>query len=147
MTLEGDYEPSPTDYVRAQVEEYEASGGTRMNADPDGRPIVILTSRGAQSGKLRKNPVMRVNHEGQYAVVASLAGAPENPQWFHNLVSDPRVSLQDGAERREYEARRVTGQEREAWWQRAVAAYPTYADYQTNTTREIPIFVLEPRSS
>lgn len=144
MTLDGDYEPSPTDYVRAQVEEYEASGGTRMNTDPDGRPIVILSSRGARSGKLRKNPVMRVEHAGQYAVVASLAGAPRNPQWFHNLVRDPVVALRDGSELHQYTARRLSGAERQEWWERAVDAYPTYAGYQASTSREIPVFLLEP---
>lgn len=142
-SLNGHYVPSPTEWVRDQVAEYEASEGTRMNADPDGRLIVILTSRGARSGSTRKNPVMRVEADGTYAVVASLAGAPENPQWFHNLVRHPRVALQDGADRHEYDSRLVTGDERALWWSRAVAAYPTYADYQVNTDREIPIFVME----
>jgi deazaflavin-dependent oxidoreductase (nitroreductase family) len=142
-SLDGEYVPSPTDWVRHQVAEYEASGGTRMNADPEGRLIVVLTSRGARSGNTRKNPVMRVEADGTYAVVASLGGAAENPQWFHNLVRHPRVVLQDGAGRHEYDARLVAGEERTLWWARAVAAYPTYADYQVSTDREIPIFVLE----
>lgn len=143
MALTGEYEPSAAQWVRDQVAAYEASGGTEANTLPDGRPIVVITSRGHQSGKLRKNPVMRVEHEGSYAAVASKGGAPEHPSWFHNFVADPQVDLQDGPEPHSYVARLVTGEERAAWWERAVAAFPPYAEYQQRTEREIPVFVLE----
>jgi deazaflavin-dependent oxidoreductase (nitroreductase family) len=146
MPLKGEYEPSPTDWVRAQVEQYESSGGTE-GTTMRGLPVVLLTSVGAKSGKLRKTPLMRVEHEGRYAVVASQGGAPKHPVWYHNLKADPRVELQDGPVRRDMTAREVTGEERAQWWQRAVAAYPDYADYQTKTTREIPVFVLEPAAT
>ncbi|WP_180935095.1 nitroreductase family deazaflavin-dependent oxidoreductase [Nocardioides ungokensis] len=142
MALTGTYEPSPSDWVREQVEKYEASGGAEANT-LKGVPIVVITSRGARSGKLRKNPVMRVEHDGVYAAVASKGGAPEHPEWFHNFVADPRVALQDGPEPHEYVARRVEGEERAAWWERAVAVWPAYAEYQQKTDREIPVFVLE----
>ncbi|MFC5177556.1 nitroreductase family deazaflavin-dependent oxidoreductase [Nocardioides taihuensis] len=145
MTLVGEYEPSPSQWVRDQVEEYEASGGTRANVlrgNPDW-PIVVITSRGARSGKLRKNPVMRVEHDGVYAAVASKGGAPEHPEWYHNFVADPHVLLQDGPEPQEYVARIVEGEERAVWWERAVAQFAPYAEYQQNTDREIPVFVLE----
>ncbi|MFD3924632.1 nitroreductase family deazaflavin-dependent oxidoreductase [Streptomyces sp. NPDC058614] len=145
MPLEGEYEPSPTKWVRDQVELYESSGGTKgttlMNT---GLPVIILTTLGAKSGKIRKTPLMRVEHEGRYAAVASLGGAPKHPVWYYNVKSDPRLELQDGAERREFTAREVTGEEKSLWWERAVAAYPPYADYQKKTEREIPVFVLEP---
>ncbi|MCX5007892.1 nitroreductase family deazaflavin-dependent oxidoreductase [Streptomyces sp. NBC_00638] len=145
MPLEGEYEPSPTQWVREQVELYEGSGGTKGTTLMDtGMPVIILTTRGAKSGKIRKTPLMRVEHDGRYAVVASLGGAPKHPVWYYNVTSDPRVELQDGPERKEFTAREITGDEKAQWWERAVAAYPPYADYQTKTDREIPVFVLEP---
>ncbi|WP_405922848.1 nitroreductase family deazaflavin-dependent oxidoreductase [Streptomyces sp. NBC_00035] len=145
MPLEGEYEPSPTKWVRDQVELYESSGGTKGTTLMEtGLPVIILTTLGAKSGKIRKTPLMRVEHEGRYAAVASLGGAPKHPVWYHNVKSDPRLELQDGAQRREFTAREVTGEEKALWWERAVAAYPPYADYQKKTDREIPVFVLEP---
>ncbi|MFD5126635.1 nitroreductase family deazaflavin-dependent oxidoreductase [Streptomyces olindensis] len=145
MPLEGEYEPSPTQWVRKQVELYESSGGTRgTTLQGSDMPVVVLTSRGTRSGKLRKNPVMRVEHEGRYAAVASLGGAPKHPVWYFNLKSDPHVELQDGPVKRDMTAREVTGAEKAEWWERAVAAYPAYAEYQKKTDREIPVFVLEP---
>ncbi|MEU6273827.1 nitroreductase family deazaflavin-dependent oxidoreductase [Streptomyces populi] len=145
MPLEGEYEPSPTQWVRDQVELYESSGGTEGTTLMDtGLPVIILTTRGAKSGKIRKTPLMRVEHDGRYAVVASLGGAPKHPVWYHNVTSDPHVELQDGPERREFTAREITGEEKAEWWERAVAAYPPYADYQKKTDRVIPVFVLEP---
>ncbi|GAB2886165.1 nitroreductase family deazaflavin-dependent oxidoreductase [Streptomyces deserti] len=143
MPLEGEYEPSPTQWVREQVELYESSGGTR-GTTMQGRPVILLTSRGARSGKLRKTPLMRVEHEGRYAAVASLGGAPQHPVWYHNLKADPHVEVQDGPKKQDMTAREVTGAEKAEWWERAVAAYPPYADYQKKTDREIPVFVLEP---
>ncbi|POX46199.1 nitroreductase family deazaflavin-dependent oxidoreductase [Streptomyces sp. Ru72] len=145
MPLEGEYEPSPEQWVREQVEVYESSGGTKGTTLLDtGLPVVILTTLGAKSGKIRKTPVMRVEHEGRYAVVASLGGAPKHPVWYHNLKQHPTVELQDGPQRQEMTAREVTGEEKAVWWERAVAAYPPYADYQKKTDRVIPVFVLEP---
>ncbi|MBQ1088403.1 nitroreductase family deazaflavin-dependent oxidoreductase [Streptomyces sp. B93] len=145
MPLDGEYEPSPTQWVRDQVELYESSGGTRGTTLGDtGLPVIILTSRGARTGRIRKTPVMRVEHGGRYAAVASLGGAPQHPVWYHNLKADPHVELQDGAEKRDMTAREVTGAEKDEWWERAVAAYPPYAEYQAKTEREIPVFVLEP---
>lgn len=145
MPLEGEYEPSPTDWVRKQVELYESSGGTQgttlMNT---GMPVILLTTRGAKSGKLRKTPLMRVEHDGSYAAVASLGGAPQHPVWYHNVKADSHVELRDGTVQRDMRAREVTGAEKDAWWERAVAAYPPYADYQKKTDRVIPLFVLEP---
>lgn len=144
MPLQGEYEPSPTRWVREQVELYESSGGTEgTTLQGTQRPVIVLTSRGAKSGKLRKTPVMRVEHEGRYAAVASLGGAPEHPVWYHNLRADPQVELQDGPAKWDMTAREVTGEEKAEWWKRAVAAYPPYADYQKKTDREIPVFVLE----
>ncbi len=142
-TLQGEYEPSPSEWVREQVAEYEASGGTKGNTLLDtGMPIIVVASRGAKSGKVRKNPVMRVEHDGEYALVASKGGAPDNPEWFHNLVAHPdEVAIQDGPEPFAVRVRRVEGDERARWWERAVAAYPPYAEYQQNTTRQIPVFV------
>ena len=142
MGLDGEYEPSPSQWVRDQVEQYESSGGTQ-GTTLRGMPVVVVTMRGARSGKLRKVPVMRVEHDGSYAVVASKGGAPEHPLWYHNLVANPRVQLQDGTERRDVTARQVDGDERSVWWDRAVAAYPDYAEYQLRTARLIPVFVLE----
>jgi deazaflavin-dependent oxidoreductase (nitroreductase family) len=142
MTLQGDYEPSPEKWVRDQVEAYERSGGTEATT-LQGVPVVVVTSVGARSGNLRKNPVMRVEHEGAYALVASKGGAPSHPTWYHNLVAHPRVELQDGPDRHDYLVRVAEGDERAAWWERAVAVWPAYADYQTRTDREIPVFVAE----
>ena len=142
MTLTGTYAPSTSEWVRDQVEKYERSGGADGN-EIMGLPIVVITSRGAKSGNLRKNPVMRVEHDGVYAAVASKGGAPEHPEWYYNLVADPHVDLQDGPEPASYVARIATGEERAEWWERAVAAFPNYAEYQTKTDREIPVFLLE----
>lgn len=143
MPLTGEYAPSTANGVRKQVEQYERSGGSK-GATIAGRPVVVVTSRGARSGKLRKNPVMRVEHEGRYAVVASTGGAPENPGWYHNLLAEPLVELQDGAVRRDYTARLLEGAEKQQWWERAVEAFPTYERYRVKTKREIPVFLLEP---
>jgi deazaflavin-dependent oxidoreductase (nitroreductase family) len=143
MAINGEYEPSPAQWVRDQVEEYEGSGGTR-GTTMRGMPVVILTNKGAKSGKVRKTPLMRVEHDGRYAVVASQGGAPKHPTWYHNLVADPQVQLQDGPVRQDMVAREVTGDEKAEWWDRAVEAFPDYADYQKKTDREIPVFVLEP---
>ena len=143
MTLEGEYEPSPSQWVRDQVALYERTGGAEGNTMRD-VPIVVFTSRGAKSGKLRKTPLMRVEHDGTYAAVASQGGAPEHPSWYHNFVADPRVDVQDGPEPRAYVARVTEGEERATWWQRAAAVWPDYDAYQTKTDREIPLFVLEP---
>jgi F420H(2)-dependent quinone reductase len=143
MPLDGDYEPSPSRWVREQVETYEASGGERGNTLLDtGLPVIILTTRGNKTGKLRKTPLMRVEHGGEYALVASQGGAPTNPVWYYNLEADPTgVTIQDGPEPVEVRVRKVEGQERAEWWERAVAAYPPYAEYQTRTDRQIPVFV------
>ncbi len=143
MPLQGEYEPSSSKWVRDQVEEYESSGGAR-GTTLRGVPVVVITSVGARSGKLRKNPVMRVEHGGVYAAVASKGGAPEHPAWYRNLIGHPRVELQDGPSRGDYTAREVSGDERAVWWERAVEVWPDYAEYQTKTDREIPVFVLEP---
>ncbi|MFI7364541.1 nitroreductase family deazaflavin-dependent oxidoreductase [Streptomyces sp. NPDC050149] len=143
MPLQGEYEPSPTPHVRDQVEQYESSGGTK-GTTMRGMPVIVLTTLGARSGKIRKTPLMRVEHNGSYAVVASLGGAPRHPVWYHNLTADPRAELQDGPVRRDMTAREVTGDEKALWWERAVEAYPDYADYQEKTDREIPVLVLEP---
>jgi deazaflavin-dependent oxidoreductase (nitroreductase family) len=145
MPVEGDYEPSPRAWVREQVREYESSGGTRATTLRDtGLPVVIITNRGARSGKVRKTPVMRVEQDGRYAAVASQGGAPTHPLWYYNFRANPRVELQDGPRKQEMIAREVTGDERAEWWKRAVAAYPPYAEYQEKTTRQIPVFVIEP---
>lgn len=143
MPLTGEYEPSPASWSRDQVEAYEGSGGTAGN-ELNGKPVIILTSVGAKTGKLRKTPLMRVEHDGEYAVVASLGGAPQHPVWYYNLTTNPHVELQDGPVRGDYVAREVDGAEREVWWERAVAAWPDYAEYQKKTTRVIPVFVLTP---
>jgi F420H(2)-dependent quinone reductase len=145
MPIEGEYEPSTRDWVREQVELYEGSGGTQGTTLRDtGLPVVIITNRGARSGKVRKTPVMRVEHDGRYAAVGSRGGAPTNPVWVYNFRADPRVELQDGARKQDMTAREVNGEERAQWWERAVAAYPPYADYAKKTSRTIPVFVLEP---
>ncbi|MEU2654989.1 nitroreductase family deazaflavin-dependent oxidoreductase [Streptomyces sp. NPDC007325] len=143
MPLEGTYEPSPSQWVREQVEEYESSGGTR-GTTMRGLPVVLVTSVGAKSGKLRKTPLMRVEHEGAYALVASNGGAVKHPVWYHNLIASPRIELRDETRRWDMAVRVVTGEERRAWWERAVAAFPDYADYQLKADREIPVFVAEP---
>ena len=145
MPLEGEYEPSPEKWVRDQVEVYERTGGREANTLPNRtEPVVVFTTRGAKSGKIRKNPLMKVEHDGVYAMVASQGGAPKHPTWYHNLKAHPdQVTVQDGEEVWDGHAREVTGEERAEWWERAVAAYPDYADYQTRTDREIPIFVVE----
>jgi len=142
MPLHGEYAPSTAGWARDQAEAYEASGGTEA-AELRGMPVIVLTSVGAKSGLLRKTALMRVEHDGQYAVVASLGGAPKHPVWYYNLVKNPHVELQDGPERHDYLARELSGDEKAVWWDRAVAAYPPYADYQEKTEREIPVFVLE----
>jgi deazaflavin-dependent oxidoreductase (nitroreductase family) len=145
MPLDGEYEPSPRRWVRDQVDLFEGSGGTEgITLLDTGLPVVIVTNRGARTGKIRKTPLMRVEHDGRYAAVASMGGAPQHPVWYYNLRANPRVELQDGAVRSEMLAREVSGDERAEWWQRAVAAYPPYAEYQEKTTRQIPVFVLEP---
>ncbi|MFI7062847.1 nitroreductase family deazaflavin-dependent oxidoreductase [Kribbella sp. NPDC050124] len=144
MTSNNDeYAPSPTDWVRTQVEKVEAAGTTEA-VDIMGMRVVLLTMRGAKSGKIRKVPLMRVEHNGVYAAVASLGGAPKNPVWYYNLKADPKLTLQDGELTKEYVAREIEGAEYDEWWERSVAAYPPYAEYQTKTTRKIPQFVLEP---
>jgi F420H(2)-dependent quinone reductase len=145
MALQGEYEPSPHQWVRDDVEEVESSGGAK--GDMRGMPIVVITTKGAKTGKIRKVPVMRVEHDGRYVAVASQGGAPKNPVWYNNLVAHPEVQLQDGPNRYDLVAREVTGEEREIWWERAVAAFPDYADYQLKTSRTIPVFVLEPARS
>ena len=143
MALSGEYEPSTSDWARENAEKYIESGGTD-GTELQGRPVILLTSIGAKTGKIRKTPLMRVEHGGEYAVVASLGGAPKNPVWYHNIKAHPRVELQDGTVNKDYEAREVFGDEKAAWWERAVAAWPDYANYQTKTDRQIPVFVLTP---
>ena len=145
MSLEGEYEPSSSQWVRDQVELYESSGGQRGNTLMDtGMPVVIVTMRGNKSGNVRKIPLMRVEHDGEYALVASKGGAPEHPVWYYNLKAHPdEVSIQDGPEPFDAAVREVAGAERATWWERAVAAYPPYAEYQTKTDREIPVFVAQ----
>ncbi|MCR6032506.1 nitroreductase family deazaflavin-dependent oxidoreductase [Nocardioides sp. zg-579] len=143
--LDGEYQPSPDQWVRDQVETYERTGGREAATlmDKPEWPIVVITSRGAKSGKLRKNPVMRVEHDGVYAAVASKGGAPEHPGWYANFLAHPVVQLQDGPEPALYRARVATGAERAQWWERCVAQYAPYAEYQEKTDREIPVFLLE----
>jgi deazaflavin-dependent oxidoreductase (nitroreductase family) len=145
MPLQGEYEPSSQKWVRDQVQEYESSGGTR-GTELRGVPVIVITSKGTKSGKLRKNPVMRVEHDGRYAAVASKGGAPAHPAWYGNMVETPLVEVQDKGAKGDYTARELGGEERQAWWDRAVAVWPDYAEYQTKTDREIPVFVLEPAS-
>jgi len=147
VSIEGEYEPSPDTWTRDQVAEYEASGGERANTLPGTTmPVVILTARGRRSGKVRKWPLMRVEHDGEYALVASKGGAPTHPTWYHNLKASPEeVMVQDGPEPFDATVREVSGDERREWWDRAVAAYPPYADYQAHTDREIPVLVARRR--
>jgi deazaflavin-dependent oxidoreductase (nitroreductase family) len=142
MPLEGEYEPSTSGWARRQAEKYEATDGRKANLLM-GRPVIILTSVGAKTGKLRKTALMRVEHDGVYAVVASLGGAPKHPVWYYNITKQPHVELQDLAEKHDYLAREVHGDEKALWWARAVETWPNYAEYQTKTDREIPVFVLE----
>lgn len=143
MPLDGEYELSPSAWVRDQTLKILETGTTE-SVDIKGRPVVLITTRGAKTGKLRRVPLMRVEHEGSYAIVASLGGAPKNPVWYYNVKADPKVDLQDGTETNDFVAREVTGDEKAVWWERAVNAYPDYADYQRKTDRQIPVFVLEP---
>lgn len=143
MPLTGEWEPGTADWATKQVREFEASDGQKANT-LRGVPIVVVTMAAKAEGVLRKIPVMRVEHDGEYAIVASKGGAPEHPGWFHNVVRNPNVELQDGAVRRDYVAHLAEGAERDAWWERAVAVWPDYAGYQTKTDRVIPVFVLTP---
>ncbi|WP_166876318.1 nitroreductase family deazaflavin-dependent oxidoreductase [Salinibacterium sp. ZJ450] len=143
MPLSGEYAPSTFQWARDQAELYEASGGAE-GTTLRGLPVIILTTMGAASGKLRKTALMRVEHEGQYAVIGSQGGAAKHPAWVFNVRAHPHVELQDGPHRRDYLAHEADGEEREAWWQRAVEAFPPYADYQLKTSRQIPVFVLVP---
>jgi F420H(2)-dependent quinone reductase len=145
MPLTGEYEPSTSDWARRQAELYESSGGTEGTI-LRGMPVIVLTSVGAKTGKLRKTALMRVEHDGEYAVIGSMGGAPKHPVWYFNVVKNPHVELQDGRVKLDYLAREVSGDERKIWWERAVAAYPDYANYQTRTSRTIPVFVLSPMS-
>jgi deazaflavin-dependent oxidoreductase (nitroreductase family) len=146
MPLNGEYEPSTQAWVRDQVEQIESSGGTK-GVELRGMPVIVVTNRGAKSGKLRKTPLMRVEHQGTYAAVASQGGAPEHPNWFYNVLADPHVEVQDGPVKRDYVARQITGDEKREWWRRAVQAFPPYREYQMKTRREIPVFLLEPAPS
>ncbi len=143
MPLTGEYEPSTSDWARENAELYMSSGGTE-GTELKGKPVILLTTIGAKTGKVRKTPLMRVEHDGEYAVVASLGGAPKNPVWFYNIKKNPRVELQDGTRSGDYEAREIFGEEKATWWARAVEVWPDYADYQAKTEREIPVFVLTP---
>jgi deazaflavin-dependent oxidoreductase (nitroreductase family) len=143
MPLSGEYEPSTSDWARENAEKYMESGGTD-GTELQGKPVILLTTIGAKTGKVRKTPLMRVEHNGEYAVVASLGGAPKHPVWYHNIKAHPQVELQDGEAAKDYEAHEVFGDEKAVWWERAVEAWPDYAEYQTKTDRQIPVFVLTP---
>jgi deazaflavin-dependent oxidoreductase (nitroreductase family) len=143
MPLEGEYAPGTSAWARKQAEAYEASSGSKAGT-LRGKPVIVLTSVGAKTGKLRKTALMRVEHDGEYAVVASKGGAARNPVWYHNLKTNPHVELQDGDTKRDYRAREVSGREKATWWRRAVAVWPDYDGYQERTKRDIPVFVLEP---
>ncbi len=143
MPLQGEYEPSPVAFVRDQVALIESSGGLEGILDPEGRGVIVLTTLGAKSGKIRKSALMRVEHEGAYAVVASQGGSRKNPVWYFNVQANPLVELQDGPERHDYLARELAGEEREQWWERAVKDFPPYGEYQKRTERVIPVFILE----
>ncbi len=146
MPLEGEYEPSSEQWVREQVERYEATGGREANTLRDtGLPVVIFSTRGARSGKVRKNPLMRVEHGGVYAMVGSDGGSPKHPAWVANVRAHPQVTVQDGSDPWDGVAREITGEEKALWWERAVAAYPRYDEYQRWTDREIPVFLVERR--
>jgi deazaflavin-dependent oxidoreductase (nitroreductase family) len=142
MPLQGDYEASPWDWVRDQVEVYERSGGREANTLRDtGLPIVVVTTVGNKTGKIRKTALMRVEHEGEYALIGSMGGAPTHPVWVHNIRAHPKAAIQDGPEPFDYIIREVDGDERATWWERAAAAYPPYTEYQERTDRRIPVFV------
>jgi deazaflavin-dependent oxidoreductase (nitroreductase family) len=143
MPLEGHYEPSPVDWVRKQVEQFESSDGREGNTMKD-LPVIVLTTKGARTGNIRKSPLMRVEHDGKYLIVASLGGAPSHPVWYHNVVANPTVEIQDGATRQDMATRELDGDEREIWCKRAVDAFPPYAEYQEKTSRVIPILICEP---
>jgi deazaflavin-dependent oxidoreductase (nitroreductase family) len=143
MPLTGEYQPGTSSWSRKHVEEYEATNGQKAG-DLRGHPVVVLTTVGARTGKLRKTALMRVEHEGLYAVVASLGGSPRNPKWYYNLQANPHVELQDGAMKLDYLAHQAFGEEKVSWWTRAVDAFPDYAGYQKKTSRQIPVFILEP---
>jgi deazaflavin-dependent oxidoreductase (nitroreductase family) len=143
MPLKGEYAPSSAKWARDQVEEIESSGGTSGTL-LRGVPVIVITSMGAGSGKLRKNPVMRVEHDGSYAAVASKGGAPDHPAWYQNLVDHPLVEVQDGPAKGDFNARELSGDERATWWERATQVWPDYDSYQEKTDRQIPVFVLEP---
>jgi F420H(2)-dependent quinone reductase len=143
MPPSGEYEPSTSDWARENAEKYMESGGIE-GTELQGKPVILLTTIGAKTGKIRKTPLMRVEHDGVYAVVASLGGAPKHPVWYHNVKAHPRVELQDGPVTKDYEAREVFGDEKAPWWERAVEAWPDYAKYQEKTDRQIPVFVLTP---
>jgi F420H(2)-dependent quinone reductase len=145
MPLSGEYEESPWDWVQQDANRIMETGSTE-GSEMKGKPIILLTTIGAKTGKIRKTPLMRVEHDGEYAVVASLGGAPKNPVWYYNIKAHPQVELQDGDVTKDYEAREVFGDEKSSWWERAVEAWPDYAEYQTKTDREIPVFVLKPIS-
>jgi deazaflavin-dependent oxidoreductase (nitroreductase family) len=142
MPIEGEYEPSPWDWVSTQVEQFEASGGKEA-ADLQGKAIVVLTTRGRKTGKVRKSALMRVEHDGEYAVVASMGGAPQHPVWYLNLLADPQVTLQDGDKVMDLRARTATPDEKKEWWPHCVDAWPAYAEYQTKTTRDIPVVLFD----
>ena len=144
MPLTGEYKPSTAEWARTQAETFEATAGAEAATMRD-KPIIVLTTVGSKTGALRKTALMRVEHDGVYAVVASMGGAPREPAWGGNMRAQPHVELQDGAEKRDYTAREVFGDERAVWWERAVDAWPDYANYQTKTDRVIAVFVLEPR--
>lgn len=146
MPLTGEYAPGKSAWARKQAERFEATDGAEANT-LRGKPIVVLTTVGAKTGKLRKTALMRVEHDGVYAVVASRGGSARNPTWYHNLKANPHVELQDGPMRRDFQARQVTGKEKAIWWERALKVWPDYAGYQKRTSREIPVFVLEPIAS
>ena len=143
MPVEGTYEASPWEWVSTQVDTYESSGGTE-GTDLQGKPVIILATKGNKSGKLRKTPLMRVTDGERYTVVASLGGAPKHPVWYFNIVAEPHVTLQDGPVVKDYVAHEATGDEKAEWWKRAVEAWPAYEEYQAKTERQIPLFVLEP---
>lgn len=145
MPLTGEYEPSGLDWSQKQVAKIIESGTTDGITIAD-MPVILLTTLGAKSGKLRKIALMRVEHKGEYAIVASLGGAPKNPVWYYNVKENPLVELQDGSITKDYQSREVVGDEKAQWWDRAVEAYPPYAEYQTKTDRQIPVFVLTPVS-
>ncbi|WP_069164394.1 nitroreductase family deazaflavin-dependent oxidoreductase [Nocardia altamirensis] len=144
MPLTGEYAPSTSGWAREQAEAYENSGGTEGTI-LQGKPVILLTTKGAKTGKLRKTPLMRVEHNGEYAVVASLGGAPKHPVWYYNIKAEPHVELRDGEVNKDYTAREVVGEERQLWWDRAAAVWPDYNEYTKKTDRVIPIFVLTPR--